>query len=130
MIVYLSIADKLGEGLVVSVLGMGVVFSVLVILILSISAMGSAMAKPVAVADDSTVAISLDPIQPVSVPEVSQAVTEVDSGQIIAVIAAAIAAFSGESPDNIRIASIVRRETTESGWAIRARQELTDRRPS
>ena len=52
----------------------------------------------------------------------------VEQTELIAIIAAAIAAYTGQNASDIKVASIRRVVNVETGWAAQARHDLIDAR--
>ena len=116
----MNIMNALGYGGIVAVIGMLIVFAGLTILIVILSLMGKVFqaadkksAKP-AEAAPAPVAAAPAPVAPAPVVEEDV----VDDAQLIAVIAAAIAAF-----DNSGKSLVVRKVRRVSGWNMAARRE-------
>lgn len=105
----MTLGEKLNEGLVTLVLGMGTVFAVLIFLWVIIALVGKILGAATKSKAPKKAA------EPAPVPAaVSEPVPEVESGisdeELVAVMAAAIAAFGGENAPRMRIRS-VRRST-------------------
>lgn len=107
----MTLGEKLNEGLITLVLGMGTVFAVLIFLWFIIAVVGKILGAATKSKAPKKAA------EPVSAPvpaAVSEPAPEVESGisdeELVAVMAAAIAAFGGENAPRMRIRS-VRRST-------------------
>ena len=115
----MDILSKLGYSGSVAVIGMLIVFTGLIILIVAISIMGSffktGKKKEKAAAPASAPVAAPAPV--VEAPVAEEAPVE-DDAQLIAVIAAALAAFDG---GNKRL--VVRKVRRVSGWQEAARNE-------
>ncbi len=115
----MNLLETLGYGGIVAVIGMLIVFLGLIILIVCISIMGkifqAAQKKPAAPAAAPVEAPAPAPI--VEEPAAEEAPVENDA-QLIAVIAAALAAF-----DNGNKRLVVRKVRRVSGWNEAARSE-------
>lgn len=98
--------EYMGEGLKMSVLGMLIVFLVLIIIWIVLEGMRKGFEKTPKEKKEST------PVAPVTAPpqkaEEVQSTPVTDDCELIAVIAAAVAASMGTSPYNIRIKSYKR----------------------
>jgi sodium pump decarboxylase gamma subunit len=114
------------DSMIVTVLGMGVVFVVLVLLMYIIKAMEVVLHRG-AKKGKSPSGGDL-PGKPVEVPAPAPAAVSVDTGsddlELAAVIAAAAAASMGVSPSDLVIRSIVRLPETASIWSLSGRSEL------
>ena len=116
----MDLLSKLGYGGIVAVVGMFIVFLGLIILIVCITIMGKifqAVTKPKA----KPAAPAAPAPAPVPVPVATPVVEEPQAGddpQIIAAIAAAIAAFDGGNKT-----LVVRSVRRVSGWGSAARRE-------
>ncbi len=117
----MDLLNKLGYGGIVAVVGMFIVFLGLVILIVCISIMGKIFeaatkpkAKPAAPAAPAPAPVPV----PVATPAVEEAPAAGEDPQIIAAIAAAIAAFDGGNKT-----LVVRSVRRVSGWGSAARRE-------
>ena len=117
----MNILNALGYGGIVAVIGMLIVFAGLTILIVILSLMGKVFqaadskkaAKP---AEAAPAPVEAAPAPAVPAPVVEENV--VDDAQLIAVIAAAIAAF-----DNSGKSLVVRKVRRVNGWNNAARRE-------
>jgi sodium pump decarboxylase gamma subunit len=114
------------ESLQVTVLGMGVVFVVLVLLMYIIKIMEKVMYR---VGQKDAAPIKAAPEQPASAPKPAAAPEPVsaDAGsdmELVAVIAAAAAASMGVSPSDLVIRRIVRLPETAPVWSLSGRAEL------
>ena len=120
-----NILSAIGYGGTVAVIGMLIVFAVLALLILCISALGSVMQKLTGEkkAPAKTAAPAPAPVAaPAPVVEEPAAEEVVDDAELIAVIAAAIAAF-----DNSGKTLVVRKVRRVSAWNKSSRQEQVSR---
>lgn len=118
----MKILNALGYGGIMMVIGMLVVFFGLAILILLISLM-SAIFKKIDKSKEEKAAAAAAAAAPAPVPEIEEATEAAEADvvtdpQLIAVIAAAIAAFD-QSGKNL----VVRKVRRASGWKGSARQE-------
>lgn len=119
----LSVIEKTETSVVTTLLGMGTVFVVLIVLIIVVSALKSAFYKKPEV---------------VAPPQLAQIIetetldnTAENDLQLVAVITAALAAYLGSSQaTGIKVNSIRRITSLESGWASTARQETIAARQS
>ena len=113
--------NPVAYGLIVAVIGIAVVFVILTILIASVWTLGKLMQKLVNRAEAKKAAAAAA-VAPAPAPVVETPVVEeapvVDDAQLIAVIAAAIAAF-----DNSGKNLVVRKVRRVSGWKDAARSE-------
>ena len=113
--------NPVAYGLIVAVIGIAVVFAMLTILIAFVWALGKLMQKLVNLAEAKKAAAAAA-AAPAPAPVVEAPVVEeapvVDDAQLIAVIAAAIAAF-----DNSGKNLVVRKVRRVSGWKDAARSE-------
>ena len=117
--------STLGYGATVAVIGIAIVFIVLALLIVSIYALGAVMQKMTAEkkAPAQTAAPAPAPVA-APAPGVEEPAAEevVDDAELIAVIAAAIAAF-----DNSGKTLVVRKVRRVSAWNKSSRQEQVTR---
>ena len=117
--------STLGYGATVAVIGIAIVFIVLALLIVSIYALGAVMQKMTGEkkAPAQTAAPAPAPVA-APAPVVEEPVVEevVDDAELIAVIAAAIAAF-----DNSGKTLVVRKVRRVSAWNKSSRQEQVTR---
>ena len=113
--------NPVAYGLIVAVIGIAVVFMMLTILIAFVWTLGKLMQKLVSRAEAKKAAAAAA-VAPAPAPVVEAPVVEeapvVDDAQLIAVIAAAIAAF-----DNSGKNLVVRKVRRVSGWKDAARSE-------
>ena len=117
--------STLGYGATVAVIGIAIVFIVLALLIVSIYALGAVMQKMTGEkkAPAQTAAPAPAPVAaPAPVVEEPVAEEVVDDAELIAVIAAAIAAF-----DNSGKTLVVRKVRRVSAWNKSSRQEQVTR---
>lgn len=108
-----TLLNALSYGGIVTIIGMAVVFFGLFLLILCVSAMAAFFKAKDKKKIETTVKA---PEAPVAAPAVEEEI--VDDTELIAVIAAAIAAF-----DNSGKTLVVRRVRRVSGWSRAAREE-------
>lgn len=118
-----NILNALSYGGIVAVIGMLIVFFVLALLIFCLNLLGSAMQKMTAEKKAPAQAAAPAPA-PAPAPVVEEPVVEevVDDAELIAVIAAAIAAF-----DNSGKNLVVRKVRRVSAWNKSSRQEQVTR---
>jgi len=112
----LSVLEKTETGIITTLLGMGTVFVVLIVLILVVSTLKAGFNKK----PERTTAPQ---IMQITEPEpVDNTLT--DDLQLVAVITAALAAYLGnDQASALKVNSIRRISSLESGWASVARQE-------
>lgn len=111
----MSVTEALIEGLQVTVVGLAIVFSVLIILMLVLMAMKVVFYKP---------AKSEEPKKTVKKSEAAAAApaakveskNEIDEGELIAVLTAAVAASLNTSTYNLNIKSYRRIGNTSPSW--------------
>ena len=112
----LSLSDKLSIGGQVTLLGMGTVFSVLIVLwgmveLLHLILVGPEKKKKVTkVVEEITTPLVAEPVR-----ETVPAAPQTDDLALIAVITAAVAAASGSSPSSFRVVSFKRANQKFSG---------------
>ena len=113
----LSFGEKMTGSLITMVLGMGITFAVLILIWIFIAIMGKAMnvADKAGKKEDATAKAA-----PEAVETAPAAQTSDDS--LIAVIAAAIAAHEGTSPDNLLVRKITRLPGESTPWADAANE--------
>lgn len=118
----MNLLETLGYGGIVAVIGMLIVFVGLIILILCIMAMGkifqSITNKKAKESAEPAPAPAAAAPAPVAQPSAAEEAPVQDDAQLIAVIAAALAAFDG---GNKRL--VVRKVRRVSGWNEAARSE-------
>lgn len=113
--------ENLAEGIMVTVIGFGIVFAVLIFICLILMLSGKLLnAKPKAAATES-----ITQPKKLSEPKIEAPTTEIDDKEIVAVIAAAISAYEGKaiSPDRL----VVRRLRRVTGWNKEALAEQQGR---
>ena len=117
-----NILNAISYGGIVTVIGMLIVFFVLALLIFILNILGSAMQKMTA--EKKAPAQPAPTPAPAPAPVVEEPVVEevVDDAELIAVIAAAIAAF-----DNSGKTLVVRKVRRVSAWNKSSRQEQVTR---
>lgn len=121
----MSLGEKLLNSLGLTVLGLAIVFGVLVFIYLVIELMHKAIGeKPKAIANSPEAKPENIENSTTSIP-VEEAVEEnlQDDGELVAVIAAAIATASGTSIENLVVKSIKPVPQKNSAWAAAGRQE-------
>lgn len=102
-----GVAEKLAYGGKMMLVGMGVVFSVLILLCLALMAFNLVFSKS---SQKPAPATKKEPVQKVEVAPAPAAVASNEQEEIIAVIAAAIAAASAENPGaKFRVVSFKRK---------------------
>ena len=113
----LSFGEKMMGSLITMVLGMGITFAVLILIWIFIAIMGKAMntAGKAGKKEDATAKAA-----PEATGVAPAAQTSDDS--LIAVIAAAIAAHEGTSPDNLLVRKITRLPGESTPWANAANE--------
>ena len=108
----LTFGQKMTEGAITLVLGMGTVFAVLVFLWVIIALVGKAIGaanKPAKKeAAPAPVAAPAPAPSPAPAPAPAPVQTDLSEAELVAVMTAAIAAFGGESQTRIRIRSVRR----------------------
>ncbi|MBR4940444.1 MAG: OadG family protein [Clostridia bacterium] len=109
----MTFGQKMGEGAITLVLGMGTVFAVLIFLWVIIAAVGAVIGgtnKPKKKASEpAPAAVPAPAPAPAPVAAPAPAVqTDLSEAELVAVMTAAIAAFGGESSTRIRIRSVRR----------------------
>ena len=118
----LSFGEKMLGSVVTAIMGMGITFIVLVILMYSIKAMGAILREKKAPAQKTAVPVAP---APAAAPKAAAAEAGDDEDEIAAVIAAAIAAQEGTRGFVIRN---VYRAPSVSGWNAAGRSEAFDSR--
>ncbi len=118
-----SMADKLIACLIVTVLGMGITFAALLILWVSISTM-SHLLNP----KKKEAAVEVKKVEPVQAPSEPAVEEEANSEELIAVIAAAVAASLNTSIHNIVVRNVVRVSDGSPAWNSAGRQEQMNTR--
>jgi len=108
----MSVAEALSEGLKVTVVGLVIVFSVLIILMLVLMAMKVIFYKPAKSAEPKKAAE--EPKN--KVVEQTAGKPEIDEGELIAVLTAAVAASLNTSTYNLNIKSYRRIGNTSPSW--------------
>ena len=117
----MNIMNALGYGGIVAVIGMLIVFAGLTILIVILSLMGKVFQAADSKKAAKPAAAAPAPVEAAPAPAAPAPVVEeevVDDAQLIAVIAAAIAAF-----DNSGKSLVVRKVRRVNGWNNAARRE-------
>ncbi len=114
----MSAVEQLIYGLIVTLLGMGIVFIVLIALSYMLDVL-----KVLANKDKTKKEVKkVESIEDTIKPEIQEQVAEEDEGELIAVIGAAVAAVMG-SQSNIVVKSIRRINDQTPIWAKSGRQE-------
>lgn len=115
-----NILSAIGYGGTVAIIGMLIVFAVLALLILCIYVLGMVMQKLTGKKQEAPKAAPAQAPAPAPAPVVEEPVAQevVDDAELIAVIAAAIAAF-----DNSGKTLVVRKVRRVSAWNKSSRQE-------
>lgn len=109
-----------GNALLVVVLGLGIVFTVLAIIMFVLIIMEKLLApKP----KKDSITVETAEKEPVIQPQQQTLETQKDDGEIIAAITAAICASFNTSPHNIRIKSYRRLGESASAWNRASRSE-------
>lgn len=108
----MSVAQALSEGLQVTVVGLAIVFSVLIILMLVLMAFKVIFYKP----EQSASAEAAPAPQPTAAEVPKQTEAEIDEGELIAVLTAAVAASLNTSTYNLNIKSYRRIGNSSPSW--------------
>lgn len=112
----MSVAEALSEGLQVTVVGLTIVFSVLLILMLVLMAMKTIFYKPAAPVKANSAA-KKNETTTAAAPDVKTGVTDkIDEGELIAVLTAAVAASLNTSTYNLNIKSYRRVGNSSPNW--------------
>lgn len=111
----MSVTEALMEGLQVTVVGLAIVFSVLIILMLVLMAMKAVFYKP------AKSEKAKNPVQKSETPSAAPAAKaesadEIDEGELIAVLTAAVAASLNTSTYNLNIKSYRRVGNSSPSW--------------
>lgn len=117
-------SELLLDALRLTAVGMGVVFAALYALSLmmySLPLLAGGRGKPAAVAPQASVEATASVAESAAATEA--AVSNGPSPEVIAVIATAIAAYLGQTPENLNIISIRRAPAAVGPWALAARRE-------
>ncbi|MGI6585560.1 MAG: OadG family protein [Lutisporaceae bacterium] len=112
-----SASEMLGYGLIVTLVGMGVVFTVLVGLSYMLDVLK--LLSKAGTAEKKNEPVKIDSVEE---PEEAVSTLVEDNGELIAVISAAVAAFMGNNR-NFAVRSINRVEDNTPAWAKIGRQE-------
>lgn len=110
----MSVAEALSEGLQVTVVGLAIVFSVLVILMLVLMAMKALFYKPNKTKQANVSPQVKNEAKPVN--KAVQAEDDMDESELIAVLTAAIAASLNTSTYNLNIKSYRRVGNSSPSW--------------
>ena len=113
----MSLMDKLLNGIGITILGMGVVFAVLIILSFLLDAL-----RVISGENKKKDSPSKEPVSK-NIVEAARAVQENDDDELVAVIAAAIAAISGSSIEDFMVKSINPVPQKNNVWASVGRQQ-------
>lgn len=116
LFVTLTTGQKLAGGVITAVLGLGITFIALIVLMYSIKAMHAIMAKKAANSASSTESL---PTTAAAAKSATAAAVE-DDDEIIAVISAAIASLTGGTA----IVKNVYRAPVDTGWTTCGREEV------
>ena len=116
-IMQLSFAQKMEGSLITMILGLGITFSVLILIWIFIAIMGKAM-------NTADKAGKKEEAVTKATPEATEVapVAQTSDDSLIAVIAAAIAAHEGTSPDNLLVRKITRLPGESTPWANAANE--------
>lgn len=109
-----------GNALLVVVLGLGIVFTVLAIIMFVLIIMEKLLAPK---SKKDSITVETTEKEPVIQPQQQTLETQKDDGEIIAAITAAICASFNTSPHNIRIKSYRRLGESVSAWNRASRSE-------
>ena len=126
----MSLAEALGEGLQVTVIGLIIVFSVLIILMLVMMLMKVIFYKP---QNDAKTAQKPNAPAPAPVPTAAPAPapavkSSMDEGELVAVLTAAVAASLNTSTYHLNIKSYRRVENTSPAWNKAGLRDVIDAR--
>lgn len=125
----MSLAEALGEGLQVTVIGLIIVFSVLIILMLVMMLMKVIFYKPQNDAKTAQKPPAPAPAPVSAAPAPAPAVqNSVDEGELVAVLTAAIAASLNTSTYHLNIKSYRRIENTSPAWNKAGLRDVIDAR--
>lgn len=113
----LSFGEKMTGSLITMVLGMGITFAVLILIWIFIAIMGKAMNTADKAGKKEEAVTKATP----EATEVAPAAQTSDDS-LVAVIAAAIAAHEGTSPDNLLVRKITRLPGESTPWANAANE--------
>lgn len=109
-----------GNALLVVVLGLGIVFTVLAIIMFVLIIMEKLLAPK---SKKDSITVETTEKEPVIQPQQQTLETQKDDGEIIAAITAAICASFNTSPHNIKIKSYRRLGESASAWNRASRSE-------
>ena len=125
----MSLAEALGEGLQVTVIGLIIVFSVLIILMLVMMLMKVIFYKPQNDAKTAQTPPAPAPVPVSAAPAPASAVkNSMDEGELVAVLTAAIAASLNTSTYHLNIKSYRRIENTSPAWNKAGLRDVIDAR--
>ena len=122
---FMSLAQALGEGLQVTVIGLIIVFAVLVIIMLFMMAMKWVFYKPDKNAADNKPA---EVERPANAQVKETAADDMDEEELVAVLTAAVAACMNTSTYNLKIKSFRRIENTSPSWNKAGLRDVIDSR--
>lgn len=121
----MSLAQALGEGLQVTVIGLIIVFAVLVIIMLFMMAMKWVFYKPDKNAADNKPA---EVERPANAQVKETAADDMDEEELVAVLTAAVAACMNTSTYNLKVKSFRRIENTSPSWNKAGLRDVIDSR--
>lgn len=121
----MGLAQALGEGIQVTVMGLIIVFAVLVIIMLFMMAMKWVFYKPAKNAADNKPA---EVEQPANAQVKETAADDMDEEELVAVLTAAVAACMNTSTYNLKIKSFRRIENTSPSWNKAGLRDVIDSR--
>ncbi|MBE5040652.1 OadG family protein [Ructibacterium gallinarum] len=121
----MSLFEALGEGLMVTVIGLIIVFAVLIILMLVMMLMKVVFYKP---QNDSHHVPSQQVPAPAPVPAAPVEESNMDETELIAVLTAAVAASLNTSTYHLNIKSYRRIENTSPAWNKAGLKDVIDAR--
>ena len=112
MIMNLSFGDKMLASTITMVMGLGITFTVLILIWIFIAIMGKclgATGKPKKAAEPAPAAAA-------AAPAPAEEVTETSDESLVAVIAAAVAAYEGANASNLVVKKITRLSGEQTPW--------------
>ena len=116
---FASVGEKLSQGLPIAIIGYVMVFVVLAILWGVIEIMHAIVAPKKAKTEKNV------EVKPAETPV--EVVEEVDEGELVAVLTAAIAASLNTSTYNLRIKSFTRIDTKNNAWSNASRNDAINK---
>ena len=122
---FMSLAQALGEGLQVTVIGLIIVFAVLVVIMLFMMAMKWVFYKPDKSAADNKPA---EVERPANAQVKETVEDDMDEEELVAVLTAAVAACMNTSTYNLKIKSFRRIENTSPSWNKAGLRDVIDSR--